>query len=196
MVSTMSLDKRRFPEALPIDTVVAVDPGRNQGVAVFHRPPPARHMGFSLVAAELVEGQSREVNDLINELREKTRLYLQGVFQTNPGVGYPVAAITEYMEWRPDDARSVAEDLIQVSTGAAVVVSAISGNLWFIPPPDWKGTVPKDICNTRVLSLLSPGERKRIPSLPEKKLHNVIDAVGIGMFFTRRMERGAVRCLK
>lgn len=58
-------------------------------------------------------------------------------------------------------------------------------------PGQWKGSVPKKIHNARVIGRLAPSEFARIPKLPESKLHNVIDAIGLGLFALGRMGRGA-----
>lgn len=50
----------------------------------------------------------------------------------------------------------------------------------------WKGSVPKKIHNSRVLALLSASERAILSS----KDHNMIDAVGLGLWALGRMGRG------
>lgn len=62
----------------------------------------------------------------------------------------------------------------------------------FSPGPEfvgaslWKGSVPKKIHNSRVLALLSDSERAILPS----RDHNMIDAVGLGLWALGRMRRG------
>ncbi len=51
-------------------------------------------------------------------------------------------------------------------------------------PHAWKGTVPKIIHNKRVLAKLSGNEATKLPKLPQYVLHNVVDAVGLGKWFT------------
>lgn len=53
-------------------------------------------------------------------------------------------------------------------------------------PREWKGSVDKDVHNARVLAKLSPEERARIPKLPKKELHNLIDAVGLALWAAGR----------
>ena len=51
-------------------------------------------------------------------------------------------------------------------------------------PREWKGQVPKDIHNKRVMSKLNPDEVAIIEAIkPASKRHNAIDAVGIGKWF-------------
>jgi hypothetical protein len=57
-------------------------------------------------------------------------------------------------------------------------------------PSTWKGQVPKPIHNERVLACLDERERLLIPNLPASKKHNVVDAVGLFLEDTGRMQRG------
>ena len=61
-------------------------------------------------------------------------------------------------------------------------------------PSQWKGQVPKPVHNARVLACLTPSELKAFQfyagSLAASKLHNVIDAIGLGLFNLGRMQRG------
>jgi hypothetical protein len=59
-----------------------------------------------------------------------------------------------------------------------------------IYPITWKGNVPDQILYTRILNKLSLAERMVIPKLPKSKLHNVLDAVGIGLYDLGRMGQG------
>jgi len=62
------------------------------------------------------------------------------------------------------------------------IAAKINADLNYFPTPrEWKGNVPKEIHNDRVLSKLSSKERFSLSQLgvPRGKLHNVIDAVGL-----------------
>lgn len=52
-------------------------------------------------------------------------------------------------------------------------------------PHEWKGTVPKDVMIERIRSWLTPAELSTLPALPKGKLHNVLDAVGLGIHHLR-----------
>jgi hypothetical protein len=56
-------------------------------------------------------------------------------------------------------------------------------------PVQWKGSVDKEVHNDRVLKRLTPAEREVIPKLPKSKLHNVIDAIGLGLWALGRMQQ-------
>ena len=51
-------------------------------------------------------------------------------------------------------------------------------------PHQWKGNLPKDLCAIRVRAALTPAERTIVDAIdvPEKQRHNVMDAIGIGLF--------------
>lgn len=56
----------------------------------------------------------------------------------------------------------------------------------FYEPHQWKGQTPKAITTSRTQAKLSPEERRRV-ELPAPSLqHNVWDAVGLGLYHTRR----------
>lgn len=69
-------------------------------------------------------------------------------------------------------------------------VYAVSGLSTFEPvqyfPRDWKGTIDADVCTARIESRLSEKERERVEECPVSLRHNVIDAVGIGLFHLGR----------
>jgi len=59
-------------------------------------------------------------------------------------------------------------------------------------PREWKGQVPKDIMGKRIVARLSAQEVPIIPALPKSKLHNVVDAIGVGLYHLRRLRRKRV----
>ncbi len=64
---------------------------------------------------------------------------------------------------------------------------------WFAPH-EWKGQVPEDILERRILSALSPEEKGILNtvllSTPKGYRHNLTDAVGIGLVYLKRIGRG------
>ena len=65
-------------------------------------------------------------------------------------------------------------------SGALTMCSGIMNIVSYLPSR-WKKGVPKKIHNQRVLARLDAGERRSVP-----KDHNVIDAVGIGLYHCGR----------
>jgi hypothetical protein len=58
-------------------------------------------------------------------------------------------------------------------------------------PKDWKGQVPKEIHNARVMASLNPGERHLatgyMRDVAEAQKNNVIDAIGIGVWYAKKL---------
>lgn len=183
--------------------LVAIDPGRNLGFAVFlyrQEPPvlelPNRPVGvWYLHTAGLVCSNARSIDQQATETRAETQkrvlsaLWAGGL---NPSQ-YPLS-VCELMEWRPDDQRSNAQDLIRVATVGAAVAGMVSPDLRFVTPNDWKGQVPKEVMFRRVEKLLTSEEMttllRDVSAYPVNLRHNVYDAVGIGLYATGRMARG------
>jgi len=53
-----------------------------------------------------------------------------------------------------------------------------------VKPREWKGQLPKAVCNRRTLSKLNPRERSRYDgtNYPKSIRHNLLDAIGIGLW--------------
>jgi hypothetical protein len=62
-------------------------------------------------------------------------------------------------------------------------------------PADWKGQLPKDICHARILTLLSKDELQVLENTKGKRAktlnHNMLDAVGIGLWYLQRRYKGS-----
>lgn len=89
----------------------------------------------------------------------------------------------------------------------AIVTLALNAGEWagrfrahafdvrYVEPRTWKGTVDGDVCTRRILKALSSGERDayedamRLDKVPSKKKHNVVDAIGIGLWACDRFGR-------
>lgn len=75
--------------------------------------------------------------------------------------------------------------LVDLAFAAGVFTSGAMGidtELLLVRPRAWKGTRPKHVCNKITLNALTEEEKARIPNLPKTKLHNVLDAIGIGLW--------------
>lgn len=89
-------------------------------------------------------------------------------------------------------------DLVDVAVMAGLVIGlAVSKGAEIVQTPrpaEWKGQVPKAVLHSRLWSLLSAVEeaslRADLSAVATSKRHNVLDAVGIGLWALRRMERG------
>lgn len=65
-------------------------------------------------------------------------------------------------------------------------IEALYRDVQEVLPNTWKGNVPKDIHHRRILDKLSPRELAVIPFLPATKRHNMVDAIGIGLWYLYR----------
>jgi len=80
-----------------------------------------------------------------------------------------------------------AADLIAVThTGAYVAGVLRPHTLRYPTAQQWKGSVPKRIHHDRIAKILSPAERAVVAwvavRVPSSLLHNVWDAVGLGLW--------------
>lgn len=72
-------------------------------------------------------------------------------------------------------------DLIEVALTVGAVMSVAESTITAYPR-DWKGTVPKEIHNKRVLAALTDKDKALIERVPSGLRHNVIDAIGLGLW--------------
>jgi len=107
-----------------------------------------------------------------------------------PFSGYPLADIVVMEKPRVYSARNSKGD-----PNGLIILAMQLGRYWeraeksglksvFVFPQTWKGTVPKDIHNARVYGALTPQEQTIVgkcgTGLAKGKIHNMIDAVGLG----------------
>jgi hypothetical protein len=81
-------------------------------------------------------------------------------------------------------------DLITVAFGAGLIAGRFpKARLRLVKPHQWKGTVPKEIHNRRVLAALTEGERVVAESakVQASVRHNMIDAIGLGLWHLGRV---------
>lgn len=78
--------------------------------------------------------------------------------------------------------------------GAVVAIAQVCSHYFvrveFVEPRAWKGNVPKDIFGKRIESKLHPKESKLVllDRFPKTKRHDVVDAIGIGLWFNGRLK--------
>jgi nitrogen regulatory protein PII-like uncharacterized protein len=88
--------------------------------------------------------------------------------------------------WKGD-----ANDLIDVALAAGAVAGSLGCDVRYVRPREWKGTAPKEVHQRRILTLLDMSERAILDGCgaPKSKLHNVVDAVGLGLWSAGRLKR-------
>jgi hypothetical protein len=76
-------------------------------------------------------------------------------------------------------------DLILLAFTAGRYAGRAKGVVTIVFPHAWKGNLPKDVCAARVRAKLSLDEQKIVDKCGAAKsyMHNVMDAVGIGLYF-------------
>lgn len=167
--------------------IIYIDPGlRVCGVAAFS-------VG-RLVAAGLPSGsKDANTNDPLGRTRAWSAM-ASAVAEWCRGRGEITGVVIELPQVRKREHQRAAKkgadpnDLIQL----AAVVAAISdrfrhdGVRAFLPE-EWKGQVPKKIHNERALARLDAAELAVIPQLASSKLHNVIDAIALGLVDAGRL---------
>jgi hypothetical protein len=84
-------------------------------------------------------------------------------------------------------------DLIDLAGVAGAIAHALHERTfevaWSPVPRSWKGQIPKTVSEQRVLDFLTAAERARIPKLAKSALHNVMDALHLGIVYMQRHER-------
>lgn len=79
-------------------------------------------------------------------------------------------------------------DLIDLAFAAGIFVSQLQTGAAYetVRPREWKGTRPKHVCNKITLAALTNTEKALLPDLSASRLHNVVDAIGIGLWKLKR----------
>ena len=110
------------------------------------------------------------------------------------GIGWPPYSADVVVVERPQiypmaQQKGDPNDLISVALFAGRLVQSIARQdtmVIQIHPRMWKGQVPKPVHNRRVIKQLSASERvvyaHGTKGIAPKKVHNVIDAIGIGLW--------------
>ena len=83
------------------------------------------------------------------------------------------------------------DDIVVLAAVVGSIVGAVveaGANATVVRPADWKGQVPKDVHNRRILSGLSVKEEFALNGCgaPSSLRHNVIDAIGLAKWAARR----------
>jgi len=150
---------------------VAIDPGvKLMAMAEFLRD--------ELQAVHVFRGDSlEETTRSLAQFRDARELRLV--------IEKPV--IYDPRKWKGDP-----NDLIREALAAGAAAACFpNGSLSYIRPADWKGQRKKPIDNRYTLALLNSDERELLDgvNLLRSLMHNVLDAVGIGLWAVGRRKR-------
>ena len=172
--------------------LIAIDPGvHSMAIAVFHDDGTlvdawneATPMYSVDDFSRMLEGWGSPSVRLVNRLQSHVRL------ETNRVVGerqvvYPGA---KGLKTNPND-------LLDLAMCAGAFYGALcvdmAATLTVVEPAEWKAQVPKDITRKRIEGLLSHSEPLSIKKGGE--MHNIYDAIGIGLFALGRAKKGMVK---
>lgn len=160
-----------------------IDPGtRVLGAALFH--------GTELVMAQASRSRHRVLNERIADHVANLTCYRAD------------RAVIEHMQYRPT--ASTPQDLIDVQAVGCAVGGVLAGAVSLVRPSTWKGNLPKPIHHARLVQALTPEEQERLGvELVDRARSRttrgadkeVLDAVGIGLYLTGRINKsGGARC--
>jgi hypothetical protein len=147
--------------------LLAIDPGKATGWAYFDKE--------TLVSCGVLKFNPHPEYFSFMEYRRFSKIIIE-----KPKI-YPVR------QWKGDP-----NDLISVALIAGWVagfLDEVSSNIEYVTPQAWKGNRPKEVDHRHTMSLLSTEEKeviKRTKGVLKSQKHNMIDAIGIGLWYLRR----------
>jgi len=146
--------------------VLGIDPGETTGFAWF-------------VDGQLSRAFARDFDDFIAAPPWVERDYID--------------VVIEFPKWRRNSHEEI-DDLLGLAEKAGRIEQFYvmhQKRVQLVWPHTWKGSVPKDVHNERVLKPLRHDELALLPRRPRSKKnpydHNMLDAVGIGLWKLGRM---------
>jgi len=144
--------------------LLAIDPGKHTGLAFFDWD--------QLVAAGLIVRDGR--------YQDYTRQLASIIAQTQPEQA--VIELPRSYNWQRQ--KGDQNDLIDLGVLVGICVSVLSPFCEpdLIVPRQWKGQRDKAVDNRFTLDCLSKKEKEVLNSHKKGKNHNVIDAIGIGLW--------------
>jgi len=140
--------------------LLAIDPGQNTGWAYFWQG--------KLSCCGLTKGPNYSLGPLLNTT------YLEVV-------------IERPLIYRPRLMKGDPNDLIVLALLAGRFQEralAAGAEVKLVTPVEWKGSVPKEVSNSRTLAKLRPEEKAILDGVKcaASAKHNVVDALGIGIW--------------
>lgn len=116
-----------------------------------------------------------------------------GVFDLLASWGASQAPVVIEVPVKYPTRRSTHRDVERMLAVVRELKAAYPPASWFeVSPFGWKGNTPKGIQGARILSALTKVEHDAV-TWPKKALrHNVVDAIGIGLWRLGRLGRGSV----
>jgi len=165
--------------------LVSIDPGyRACGVSYFDNG--------QLVAASLVEVISDKDTDPADQFTKMGNAVADYIDSLDIGNTFDLAIEYPQQYVRSPSPRESVQKLVGVIGAISSVLQNRTGglgvNITTYTPRSWKGQVPKEIMNDRVRNRLIEDELETLPEYSKTKMHNVMDAIGIGLKHLNRLE--------
>lgn len=162
-------------------SLLAVDPGKHHaGAALF--------IDRSLVACTLVQASAPHL------VAEGVYTWFVDQAVGNPGVDMEVAVLVVEGQQVYRQSRADPNDLLPLAECAGGVKASVLASQVLAPlPREWKGSAPKEVCTRRILGKLRSPEVAVLDRCgsPQSLLHNVVDAVGLGLWALGRFRGSA-----
>lgn len=156
--------------------IACIDPGTSAkggtGVAYFSDP------GVLLEAFLLRPPQVLDVAERIRQTVEQVH-----------APSHVRLCIVEWPQIYKGDPRDPNHLLGLAGMAMAIVTRLHPGTVQSVLPRTWKGTLDGDAMTERIAGRLRPEELQRIAPCPASLRHNVLDAVGLGLWHLGRLER-------
>lgn len=166
--------------------MISIDPGRKSLAW-------ARWVGAHLVQCGLARTKATDLSAAAYDLAHQVPdlgAGLDRLVTVEEMVHYPAKGRTDARH-RAD---AIAADLLDLQAIGGYVAGYLRAPVRWIPARSWKGQVPKEVTERRVGAILTRPERDILATacvgLPQGLRHNVIDAVGIGLFALGRKYTG------
>lgn len=167
-----------------MDRIIAIDSGVHLCAwahAYTNNGIPCKATTVSDVGV-LKDNHDEGVNALIRQFSALGRAYGPTIVIVEHPVIYPV----EKQKGDPNDIVRLAA--VGGVVGTACIVGASSGcKLEFVEPRRWKGSVPKDIHNARIMQK-HPEVIELVEEIPKGQRHHVWDAVALAFWKAERIK--------
>lgn len=155
---------------------VAIDPGlRGCGVAVFRNGRVKE-----AVYVESQERKARGADCFVAMADEVYRWRWERCAKGYTIVELPQVYTSKHQKGDQDD-------ILQLAGVVGAICQCNGGDVQTVRPREWKGTVAKEVMATRIVSRLDEAERAAIVRKSAALDHNIIDAIGIGLWYLGRL---------
>lgn len=154
--------------------LISLDPGlRGSGIAWWSATGSLRHVAYVRNPEKTGNGPEAWAG------YERVALY-------DNRADYLVSEVPQV--YRAGASKGDPDDLLQLAGVVGVFSVLVSADVRIgVKPREWKGQVPKDVHHARLIKTLSEADLEKInTAAPPSLRHNVLDAVGIGLWWLKK----------